>query len=356
MRRKLVATAAAVGVLAGCLALAPSANAEPAKDKKSAACDVMVTGHRGASGYRPEHTIEAYTVAVTLGADYFEPDLVPTKDGQLVARHESEISQTTNVADKPEFASRKTTKVIDGVSYTGWFTEDFTLKELKTLRAKERLPELRPYNKDHDGLYPIMTIEEIIKLRKDLSFQNKREVGIYPELKHPTYFNSIGLKVEELLDQKLGAADLDDADDPVLIQSFEEGALKKMDSLVDNKLVFVIGDKAATPDKLKEYAKWLHAVSYAKDIIIPRKSDGSLGTPSTAVKDAHTAGLDVHSWTFRNENFFLPTNLRIGDYPPDWGNYQEEYRLFINTGIDQMFSDFPDKAIDAREECSKKKN
>ncbi|HZE38580.1 MAG TPA: glycerophosphodiester phosphodiesterase [Stackebrandtia sp.] len=352
MNRTLLASAGAVGIFAGALLMSPTAQAADHQAHRPH-CDVLITGHRGAAGYRPEHTIESYTVGADLGADYIEPDLVPTKDGQLVARHENDISQTTNVADHPEFADRKTTKVIEGKSITGWFTEDFTLKELKTLRAKERLPELRPYNTQYDGKFTIPTFEEVIKAREDLSHDTGRTIGIYPEIKHPAYFNSIGINVEKLIADTLKRHSLADANDPVLVQSFDPDSLRKIDGMVDNKLVYLIQDTAPTKAQLRSIAGWAYAVSYEKNLIIPRESDGSLGKPSSVVRDAHAAGLKVHAWTFRNENTFLPTDLRNGDYPADWGNYQEEYRRFFATGLDGLFSDFPDAAVAAREACQK---
>ena len=188
--------------------------------------DPIVIGHRGASGYRPEHTLAAYRLAIRLGADYVEPDLVSTKDGVLVARHENEISGTTDVADHPEFADRRTTKTIDGRPVTGWFTEDFTLAELKTLRAKERLPQVRPDNTRYDGRFEIPTLNEVLDLVKQESHREGRKIGVYPETKHPTYFDSIGLSLEEPLVRTLRRHGLDQRTSKVFIQSFETANLK----------------------------------------------------------------------------------------------------------------------------------
>src|ERR1043165_9306230 len=191
----------------------------------------LVIGHRGASGYRPEHTLASYTLAFELGADFIEPDLVSTRDGHLVARHENDITGTTDVSSHLEFAARKATKVVDGVSITGWFTEDFTLAELKTLRARERLPALRPQNATFDGQFEIPTFEEVIALAQREGQRRHRVIGIYPETKHPTYFQGIGLSLEEPLVRTLNASGLGDKRDAVFIQSFEVHNLQKLNRM-----------------------------------------------------------------------------------------------------------------------------
>src|SRR5688572_22955324 len=208
----------------------------------------IVIGHRGASGYRPEHTLAAYRLAIRLGADYVEPDLVSTKDGVLVTRHENEISGTTDVADRPEFADRRTTKVIDGVSLTGWFTEDFTLAELRTLRAVERLPDVREENTLYDGLYQVPTLDEVLELREELSRELRREVGVYIETKHPTYFDGIDLSLEEPLTEDLDEAGLDRRNSPVFVQSFETANLRELDGVVDVPLVQLMSATGAPAD------------------------------------------------------------------------------------------------------------
>jgi glycerophosphoryl diester phosphodiesterase len=324
----------------------------------------IVIGHRGASGYRPEHTLAAYELAIDMGADYIEPDLVSTKDGVLVARHENDITGTTDVASHPEFADRKATKTIDGLTITGWFTEDFTLAELRTLRAKERLPELRVTNTAFDGLYQVPTLDEVIALAK------RRKVGIYPETKHPTYFDSVGLSLEEPLVAALRRAGLDRPRSPVFIQSFEVGNLKQLNGLTRVPLVqlldatgkpydFVVsGDPRtyadlATPEGLAEIATYADGVGVNKNLIVPRDAQNRLGTPTRLVRDAHQAGLIVHGWTFRRENSFLPEDFRAGNpaspvYLAATGDFPAELRLFYGLGIDGVFSDNPDVAVAVR--------
>jgi len=324
----------------------------------------LVIGHRGASGYRPEHTLASYQLAIDMGADYIEPDLVSTSDHVLVARHENEIGGTTDVADHPEFAGRRTTKTIDGNPVTGWFTEDFTLAELRTLRARERLPDLRPANTAFDGLYQVPTFQEVIDLAK------RAGVGIYPETKHPTYFDSIGLSLEEPLVATLHANGYRGRNAPVFIQSFEVANLKELNRRTRVPLVqlldatgrpydFVVaGDPRtyadlATPEGLAEIATYADGVGPNKSLIVPRDPDGNLLDPTSLVRDAHRAGLQVHPWTFRKENNFLPNDFRQGNpASPEFlratGDAPAEFRLFYRLGVDGLFSDHPDTAVAAR--------
>jgi glycerophosphoryl diester phosphodiesterase len=324
----------------------------------------IVIGHRGASGYRPEHTLASYQLAIEMGADFIEPDLVSTKDHVLVARHENNIKDTTDVADHPEFADREATKVIDGVSVSGWFTEDFTLAELKTLRAKERLPAVRPANTAFDGLYQVPTFQEVIDLAK------RRHVGIYPETKHPTYFRSIGLPLEGPLVRTLRANGYQGRNARVFIQSFEVGNLRRLNRMTDVPLVqlidatgkpydFVVsGDPRTyadlvTPAGLAEVATYADGVGVNKDLIVPRDAQNRLLSPTTLVRDAHRAGLLVHSWTFRRENTFLPEDFRQGNpaspvYLQAPGDFPAELRLFYKLGLDGVFSDNPDVAVAVR--------
>ncbi|MBW8842949.1 MAG: glycerophosphodiester phosphodiesterase [Sphingomonadales bacterium] len=311
--------------------------------------DPIVIGHRGASGERPEHTLASYNLAIDEGADFIEPDLVLTKDNVFVARHENDITGTTDVADHPEFASRKTTKLIDGESHKGWFTEDFTLAELKTLRARERLPQLRPANATYDGKFDIPTLAEIIALAKRRSKEVGRTIGIYPETKHPTYFASIGKPMERQLVAELKKAGWDSADAPVFIQSFEVNNLKLLHSITRIRLIQLMdasggpADHATpsyaamiTPAGLKSVAAYAWGIGPNKDMV-----DKGEGTPSPLVADAHAAGLRVHVWTFRAENFFLPASLRKGVDPRAHGDVDTAIRRQLAAGIDGFFTDFP---------------
>jgi glycerophosphoryl diester phosphodiesterase len=326
----------------------------------------LVIGHRGASGYRPEHTLASYELAARMGADYVEPDLVSTKDGVLVARHENEIGGTTNVADHPEFASRKTTKTIDGQSITGWFTEEFTLAELKTLRAKERLPLVRQENTMFDGSFQVPTFQEIIDLTKRLSHELHRPIGIYPETKHPTYFQSIGLPLEGRLIDALNRNDLNHRGSKVFVQSFEISNLKAMRSRLNVPEVQLLdspnprpadvvaaggtttyGD-LATPAGLQSVAEYANGVGPAKTYIVPRDASGHSLAPTSFVADAHAAGLVVHPYTFRAENQFLPAELRNGTDPTAWGDSLAEDVQFFKLGVDGIFADQSDVAVEAR--------
>src|SRR6266508_4405772 len=354
------------------LALVPGAAAGASSEKDRAASRgkkralPLVLAHRGASGYRPEHTLAAYELAIAMGADFIEPDLVSTKDHVLVARHENEISGTTDVAAHPELAGRRTTKVVDGVSLTGWFTEDFTLAELRTLRAKERIPDLRPTNTAFDGLYQVPTFAEVVALAK------RRHVGVYPETKHPTYFDSVGLSLEEPLLATLQAAGHRGRRAPVFIQSFEVGNLKELRKRTDLPLIqlldatgkpydFVVsGDPRtyadlATPAGLAEIASYADGVGPSKNLIVPRDANNRLTSPTTLVRDAHRAGLVVHPWTFRRETTFLPEDFRQGNpaspfYLQATGDFPAELRLFYELGVDGLFSDNPDVAVAVRHE------
>jgi len=315
----------------------------------------VVIGHRGASGYRPEHTLAAYELAIEQGADYIEPDLVSTRDGVLVARHENEIGGTTDVADHPEFADRRTTKTIDGRPVTGWFTEDFTYKELRTLRAKERLPQVRPDNTAYDCEERIPTFDEVIKLAR------REGVGIYPETKHPTYFDSIGLSLEEPLVAALEKRHWDDADDPVIIQSFETANLRELDTMVDVPLAQLVDASGApydftaagdprtytdllTPAGLAWIATYADGVGVNKERVLPR-TGGATTVPSPVVGDAHAEGLLVHVWTLRRENQFMATNFRIGTDANAPGDLAAEARALLDAGVDGIFSDNPDLVV-----------
>jgi glycerophosphoryl diester phosphodiesterase len=330
----------------------------------------LVIGHRGASGYRPEHTLASYELAARLGADFMEPDLVPTKDGVLVCRHEPEIGGTTNVADHPEFAGRKVTKVLDGTPTTGWFTEDFTLAELKTLRAKERLPVVRQENTMYDGRYEIPTFTELLDLRKRLSQELGRELGVYPETKHPTYFQKAGLPLEQRLLDILSKYGLNHSSAPVFVQSFETKNLGQLRQLgLRTAVVQLLSATGApfdlvdahdprtyadlsTPAGLRQIASYANGIGPDKTQIIPRKADGSLGTPTSLVADAHAAGLVLHPYTFRAENTFLPVDYQRGTNPNDFGRAIDEQVTYLRAGIDGLFTDQADIGVVARDEAA----
>ncbi len=309
----------------------------------------IVIAHRGASGSRPEHTLAAYELAIDQGADFIEPDLVPTKDDMLVARHENAIGGTTDVAAHPEFASRRTTKTIDGQVLTDWFVEDFTLAELKTLRAKERLPQLRPGNTAHDGRFEVPTLAEIIALAK------RRHVGIYPETKHPTYFAGIGHPTDVALVDALKAAGWDSADAPVFIQSFEVANLKRIHALTTVRLIQLVAGQGAPADgAAASYAAMLtpaglnQVATYAYGIG-PDKAQLWVGdVPTSLVVDAHAAGLRVHPWTYRAENAFLPARFRRGDEPAAHGDVAGEIAAARRLGIDGFFTDYPLIGVETR--------
>jgi len=340
-----------------------------AATRHPAAVAPLVIGHRGAAGYRPEHTLASYELAARMGADFIEPDLVSTKDHVLVARHENEIGGTTDVASHAEFAGRRITKVIDGSAIDGWFTEDFTLAELKTLRAKERLPQVRQENTMYDGRFEIPTFAEVLALRERLSKELHREVGVYPETKHPSYFRSIGLNLETPLVRQVRGAGLDKAKAPIFIQSFELTNLVDLRRRfgVKARLVFLTSasgapyDLASTGDPrtyadlttaagLRSIAGSLNGIGPDKSQIIPRNADGSLARPTALVADAHAAGLTVHPYTFRAENTFLPLDFRVGTDATAYGRAIDEQVRFLQTGIDGLFTDQSDIGVIARAE------
>ena len=329
----------------------------------------LVIGHRGAAGYRPEHTLASYELAARMGADLIEPDLVSTKDHVLVARHENEIGETTDVASHPQFAGRKATKVIDGNTLIGWFTEDFTLAELKTLRAKERLPAMRQENTMYDGRFQIPTFAEILALRERLSRELNREIGVYPETKHPTYFRSIGLDLETPLVQQVRSSGLDTANAPIFIQSFELTNLVDLRQQfgVSAPLIFLTSASGApydlvstgdpttyadltTTGGLRSISGIVNGIGPDKCQIIARNIDGTLAQPTTLVAEAHAAGLQVHPYTFRAENTFLPVDYRVGTDATAYGRAIDEQVRFLQTGIDGLFTDQCDIGVIARAE------
>lgn len=324
---------------------------------------VLVIAHRGASALRPEHTLAAYARAIADGADFIEPDLVMTRDGAMVARHENEIGSTTDVAVHPEFAERRTAKCIDGQTVEGWFSEDFTLAELKTLRVRERLPQWR--GTQYDGRFPIPTLEEIIDLVAAESAAYGRAIGIIPEIKHSTYFRTLGLPMEDRLLAMLAAHPYT-CTAPVEIQSFEVGNLKYLrgqlgDGQGNIRLLQLLGDageqpgdviaagsgldyaRMMTPAGLHDIAAYADAIGPNARAIVPVAIDGTLAAPTSLVRDAHAAGLEVHAYTFRPENAFLPRSLWLGDDPRTIhaAGSMLEIRACLDAGIDAFFTDHP---------------
>ena len=359
----LIATAWAV---AGC------ASAPAAADKTAATgpTAMAVIGHRGASALRPEHTLASYQQAIDDGADIIEPDLVITKDGVLVARHENAIAilkpdgslleATTNVADKPEFASRKTTKQIDGKPITGWFVEDFTLAELKTLRARERIPAIRPANAQFNDRFEVPTLQEVIDLAKAQTAKTGRTIGIYPETKHPTYFQSIGLPLEAPLLATLQKNGWNRADAPVLIQSFEVSNLRALKQQTPVRLMQLVSPKGQPYDfvaqgkpegfadlltdaGLRDMRSYAWGIAPSKSMVLPVEKNGEIGAVKPLVAQAQAAGLQVHVWTLRPENNFLPAAYRSApvDDTTQRGRAADEMRAFVASGVNGIFTDDP---------------
>jgi glycerophosphoryl diester phosphodiesterase len=388
-RRAWISAFVVVGVLILAVPVVWALGGGSARDESP-----LVIGHRGASGYLPDHTLESYELAIKLGADYIEPDLVATKDGRLIARHEPNITSTTDVRSHPEFASRETTKVVDGVAETGWFASDFTLKEIKTLRAIQPLSE-RP--QQFNGQFEIPTLEEVIGLAKRWSKKLDRQIGIYPETKHPTFHAGLGLPLEHRLVKVLRREGWDNRRAPVFIQSFEQSNLKLLNRLTKVRLVQLVDANDVAPDGTITYAPpfdrpydWtvsgdpvlqsrtfgyfttdagLEEISEYADGIGPWKPyivssraialnpDGSVADangdglvderdrtllpPGDLVERAHEHGLLIHTWTFRNEQRRLASDFA--------GNPVNEYLLFYRLGVDGVFADFPDTAFASRE-------
>ncbi len=355
-RRGFVGSAMAIGLTA-CADL---------KGMKSMPKPILIA-HRGASGYRPEHTLESYKLAIEQGCDFIEPDLVMTKDGHLICRHENDISETTNIADKPEFAARKATKIIDGETHNGWFSEDFTLAEIKTLRCKERLPQIRPQNTKYDGKFEVPTFAEVLELRERASKEKGRVIGVYPETKHPSYFLTQNLEYDGALLDHLRRFGIDGFDAPVFIQSFEVENLKRLASQTKTRLIQLMSKDDGPWDSqnaisrtyqsmisasgLNEIAKYAFGIGPEKVMII-EPNDMEYKT-TDLVTNAHTAKLKLHPWTFRAENRFMINAFKSSpshDYEAKSGNINAEIKAFLKAGIDGLFCDNPDLARAAIDE------
>ena len=350
----------------GTATAAPLGGARPVPSRLPAAGPVVIA-HRGASGYRPEHTLAAYELAVQQGADFIEPDLVSTRDHVLVALHDTELSVATDVADHPELADRRTTKVVYGRSQTGWFVEDLTLAEVRTLRVKERMPQLRPQNTPFDGRYQVPTFAEVLSLRQRLARTTGRPIGIYPELKIPYYFRSIGLPLEPVFARQLRLAALNAATAPVIVQSFEPTSLRQLRDSYGMRVrlsfltypsgapydLSVQGDTRTYADLntaagLKWLAGFVSVVAADQSQVIPRRSDGRLGTPTALPARVHAAGLQLHVYALRSENTFLPVDYRLGSDPAADGRASALDAAFLRAGADGVFCDQPDFCVAAR--------
>jgi glycerophosphoryl diester phosphodiesterase len=345
-RRFLIAAAAAFAALA-----APPLVGQPTSE------GMLVIAHRGASGERPEHTLAAYERAIDAGADYIEPDLIATSDLVLVARHENELSDTTDVAAREEFAERRRSKEIDGQMVSGWFAEDFTLAELRTLRVVERLPSVRPGNTRYDRLYQIPTFAEIVRLVRAKEAETGRSIGLYPELKHPNFLlQSEGIDTVDLLVLALRDAGYAGADAPVFLQSFEIAPLKRLAQRTDFRLIqLVAGEGGPADEPAMSYANMVSPAGLAE---IATYADGigaaiplllaPDGGATAVVADAKAAGLAVHAWTLRKENVFLPAPLRVGTNEGAVGCDATLYAMLAAAGVDGVFADDPARALDWR--------
>ncbi|GCD47144.1 glycerophosphodiester phosphodiesterase [Streptomyces paromomycinus] len=373
--RRTVLGAAALGAGAAVWGGTGTASAASSRGRGHGAHDELpvplIVGHRGASGYRPEHTLGSYQLALDMGADVIEQDVVPTKDGHLVCRHENDITATTDVSAHPEFAHRKTTKSVDGVKLTGWFTEDFTLAELKTLRAKERIPGTRQHNTLYDGVWDVPTFEEVLKWADREGRKRGRRIWLHIETKHPTYFRKLGLGLEERLARLLRKYGRHKKHSPNFLQSFEPSSIQRLDKLVACPKVVLLGtlkdrpwdfevagDPRTTADLVKPAGlKWIsgfaEGIGPDLTVILPRTKDDKLGAPSSVVKDAHAAGLVLHPYTGRNENTFLPADFRRGTDPNAYGDALGYFKKCLATGIDGLFSDNCDTALLAAAEFRK---
>jgi glycerophosphoryl diester phosphodiesterase len=317
----------------------------------------LVVGHRGACAYRPEHTLASFELAIELGADLVEPDVVVSRDGALVVRHENELSRSTDVAERPEFADRRTTRTVGRVQHTGWFTEDFDLDELRTLRAVERMPALRPLNTAYDGHFGILTLADVVELVRARS-TDARPVQVLAELKKPTWAAEHGLPMTELVAAELRRLDAAGSDGPVVLQSFDAAALRRLrEDLGDDgpQMLQLVDDAPEadvllSPAGLREVSTYAQGIAPSRHRILQRDAEQTLVGISGLVDEAHRAGLTVLPWTLRGENAYLPRHLRRGTDPAVLGDGEAEARLLLSLGVDGLITDHPDVAVRAREE------
>jgi glycerophosphoryl diester phosphodiesterase len=316
----------------------------------------VIVGHRGAPAYRPEHTAASFDLAIDLGADLIEPDVVVSADGVLVVRHEPELSLTTDVADRPEFAARRTTRVVHGRRRTDWFIDDFTLAELRSLRAVERLPELRPLNTMYDGRFGLLTLAEVVELARRRSTPS-RQIRVLAELKDPGTA-AAGRPVTDLVADELRRLDATAADGTVIVQTFDAAALRRLRAEFGDDgptMLQLVGDGPAgdpmlTPVGLREISTYAQGIAPSRHRLILRDAEQRMTGTSDLVAHAHSAGLTVVPWTLRSENSFLPLQLRRGEDPAGMGNALAEARLLMDLGVDGLITDSPDVARRARRE------
>lgn len=327
----------------------------------------LVIGHRGAPGYRPEHSRSSYELALAMGVDAVEPDIVVSKDGVLVVRHENEISGTTDVADRPEFADRRTTKIVDATAHTGWFTEDFTWDELATLRCRERLPKVRATSASFDDQQPVLRLRDVLDLVRAASLEQGREIGVVVEVKHASYFDGVGLSIAPLLAAELAEAGWDTGALPLVIEAFEstvlgelrargirgtyiyllEAAGQPFDKLLALGKAAPTYRRTASPEGLDELVGFVDGISVDKRMILaPGKHGGRMSGPTSVVADAHERGLQVFTWTLRPENSFLVSEFRGRGGSAAFGDYESEWAIIRDTGIDGVFVDHADLGVE----------
>jgi len=324
----------------------------------------LVIGHRGAPGYRPEHTRSSYELALEYGVDAVEPDVVFSRDRVAVVRHENEIGSTTDVADRTEFADRRTTRTVDGVEVTGWFTEDFTWDELATLRCRERLPEIRPASATFDGMQPMLRLRDVLDLVAEASLHQGREIGVVLEIKHATYFQQRGFDVAALLAAELTDADWGSGQHPLILEAFESTILAQLQAAgIRGRYVYLLEStgrpfdlvaargrtaptyaRQASPDGLDALAETFDGISVDKRMILAPDRRGRV-RGSGLVDDAHARGLTVFTWTCRPENAFLVGQFRRGSRPADRGDYESEWAVLAEAGVDGFFVDHADLGV-----------